>query len=424
MPHWRGKDYAFDLYQDMHKQQTFRDWLSNKTSAVICGYNVDAEIRSLFSLYRTIYIPWNHFLCLRREQLCLANRHAGPNTGVVIEKGKKVEIPFHKFPGQKTGAHCNLLNALWSFCKIYEEKHVALKNEIVELIVTRPEEIRGRMREILEYARLDTAHLPQLLVAMWEEYHKRLQDHPELLKTLKREMLFRGEFARIIAMKGQIGHHVDVPALSSMVSKSKDILNKIAKYILEQWPERKTFSFVPRTQTYTFHALVVSEFIDKEAHPAIRQYFRKTEKKDQWSINKDVFERLYPNKHSLQKDDYLQQIYRYTATKSALSSLKLTPAPFKSARRTFGNFWEQGTCTVRPYLNDYGSQTARNQPAANGFLMLKPAWMRKYISPPPGQLMLYADWGKQEILILAVPLPRSSATTRLRLWGPLCGLWP
>ena len=73
-----------------------------------------------------------------------------------------------------------------------------------------------------------------------------------------------------------------------------------------------------------------------------------------------------------------------------------------SPQKKFGDYFDEEEGVVRPYYNDYGSQTARCQPRANGYLLLKPAWMRKLVIPPPNKLMLYGDYGKEEILILAV----------------------
>jgi DNA polymerase I-like protein with 3'-5' exonuclease and polymerase domains len=57
---------------------------------------------------------------------------------------------------------------------------------------------------------------------------------------------------------------------------------------------------------------------------------------------------------------------------------------------------------VRPYFGIYGSQSARSQPGATGFIPLKAAWMRNFIEPKPGFVIASADFVSQEFLISAI----------------------
>jgi hypothetical protein len=49
----------------------------------------------------------------------------------------------------------------------------------------------------------------------------------------------------------------------------------------------------------------------------------------------------------------------------------------------------------------YRSKTGRNQPQAKDFVLLRNAWWRTMITPPPGKALLYCDWSSQEIAIAA-----------------------
>jgi DNA polymerase I-like protein with 3'-5' exonuclease and polymerase domains len=49
----------------------------------------------------------------------------------------------------------------------------------------------------------------------------------------------------------------------------------------------------------------------------------------------------------------------------------------------------------------FRSKTGRNQPQAKDFVLLRNAWWRTMITPPPGKALLYCDWASQEIAIAA-----------------------
>ena len=53
-------------------------------------------------------------------------------------------------------------------------------------------------------------------------------------------------------------------------------------------------------------------------------------------------------------------------------------------------------------MNIYGAQSSRSQPAATGFLFLKPAWMRSLCQPNRGRAIASFDYGSQEFLISAL----------------------
>src|SRR5690606_11263730 len=54
---------------------------------------------------------------------------------------------------------------------------------------------------------------------------------------------------------------------------------------------------------------------------------------------------------------------------------------------------------VRPYMHIYGAQSSRSQPAANGFMFLKPAWMRSLVEPAKGKFIAGVDYGQQEFFL-------------------------
>lgn len=50
-------------------------------------------------------------------------------------------------------------------------------------------------------------------------------------------------------------------------------------------------------------------------------------------------------------------------------------------------------------MNIYGAQSGRSQPAASGFMFLKPAWKRALVPPKDGYFMAGVDYGQQEFFL-------------------------
>ena len=164
----------------------------------------------------------------------------------------------------------------------------------------------------------------------------------------------------------------------------------------------KTFMWNEREKRYVYKKARVEAYI-KDQPSRFRELFPITKKTGQLSITKDVLGSIYDaKKYELDDNDYLQQVYRYLQVASALSGLTRRSVNEESQSRPFLHFYDDNEGVVRPYYNDYGSLTGRSQPPANSYLLAKPAWMRSLLCPPPGHAMVAADYGKQEVLYLAV----------------------
>ena len=211
-------------------------------------------------------------------------------------------------------------------------------------------------------------------------------------------MLRRGRFAFAIAFKSHHGYYVDFRRLHNVVRHIPEILETIIIQIQLSWPQYHTFSYDKKESKYVFHSDEVRRYIKSEANAYVQSVFHKKTEKGLISLDSKCFEYLFPSRHNLPLDDYLAQIYRYKSTLSALGGLSFNAAP-KGKRPRFGNFFDYPEGVVRPYFNDFGSQTGRNQPAANSYLLLKPAWLRTLVIPPPRHCMVVSDWSRQELLI-------------------------
>ena len=384
---------------DPHGKQMLKGFLNSlPPTQLVASYNINAEIRSLFSLYKTEDIPFKNFYCLFREHRCLANKHRGLSAGKVILQGKLVEVGYKAYRAMQYGETCSLLNALWKFLGIFDAAHVDAKNKLRDIMLWEPFHIAAKMPEILAYSKMDVKHLPALHMAIEEEWRVRLERFPELLKSHKKETAFRATHGHIIAKAEQSGYFVDHERLNYICDRKYDLSNEIARFILEKWPDKKTFTWSAKEERYTFHPAVVGGHVTSD--PILSHVFPKTDK-GAVSLKEETFEKLYP-KYDHDPNNYMQQVFAFLRTRNALKNLKFEPSQAKAKSKSLGDFFDPIERVLRPYYNDYGSSTGRTQPKANGYLLLKPVWLRKYLLPPPGHAMLYGDYGKEEILILAV----------------------
>ena len=385
--------FGFDL-RSRSEQERLKEFISEHQDHVLVSYSLDAEIRALYSLYQKIHNPFRYGICLRREHLLLANCDRHLISGTVISKTKKIKVQFNPNSDDKKTKYVNLLNALWKFLEVFDEEHAAYKDRLRDICIrANPQELEENIGSIAHYCGMDTRHLPLLMLKMLEELKKRNG-------TLNwNQILFRGKYADTIAQKVTRGYFVDNPRLVNFCMNRPEVIKKICTHILTKWPDLPTFRL--EKGRYVFQSNTVRDFIKHRTSSAIRSVFNKRTKKGILSLESKLFERLYPNKHSLDENDYLQQIYKYNYTASALRGITLQKKTKETETKKLGDFIDsQGT--IRPFYNDYGSQSGRSQPSANGYLLLKPAWLRTLLVPPPGHCMIVSDYGKEEVLITAI----------------------
>lgn len=136
-----------------------------------------------------------------------------------------------------------------------------------------------------------------------------------------------------------------------------------------------------------------------------KQWIRETQDVSRWlkteqddvSTSLEAWSRKFPTSHSYKRGSFPEQIIRFLKFNQQLNGF-LPPTP---GRAKFADFMGQDS-RVRAYLNPYGSQSARWQPKATGFLPLKAAWMRSMILPGTDRFICGVDYASQEFLISAL----------------------
>ena len=369
----------------------------------LVAYSLESELRSFFSLFRCDKLsdlPFTHYICLHTEHKFWANKNKKYLYGDVIMRGNITKRKYFGRPlkkdekesGEDNRTH-NLLNALWKWCNSWDEKHARYKDIFRDICIRGDDlEVAQNISEILKYCRMDTMSLPTLHKAM-------LRSAKEIeLEDYATEQFERGYYTAICAEKAQRGYVIDALGYYNIVAKYPSLISVVCEHINKTFsPE--TFAFDHKLNRYVFKRNIVQDFVTK-APPHIKSAFTKTKKTGELSISKDNLEKLYGGvKHSLDPQDYLQQIYKYLITISSLRGVVATTQSKESAK-PFSHYFDPEKQTVHPSLRPYGSLTGRSQPAANSYLLAKPAWMRLLLVPPEDHVMIWADYSKQEPLYL------------------------
>ena len=404
---FEGKLYTFNFLVDKQAGEKMRHFLQSiPRPNTLVAYGIDAEARFLNSLYRNNRISptlFDNFVCLFREFRLLCNRNVEMVFGEVVSKKTKIKRKFvanHKADNTEDQKYTGLLNAQWKLLKHYDERQNRAKDVITKLCSQgETKELIRIQEEVQVYCQNDVKHLPAILGKCFEYLYTKLKGVSSY-QTIIEQMSFRGRYAELISYKTQRGYYINTPQMMNLINSTPSILRDIAENILKLWPKYKTFTWDEKLNRYVFHSDAVVQYLQHEGKQYLNAFGKTGTGKV--SLAGEFFEKLFPNKHCLAEDEYLQQIYKYIYTSNSLKGLTLYKQKDPEKRRKFGDFFDIKEHLVRPYFNDFGSQTGRNQPSANGYLLLKPAWMRKVLCPPPNHCLMIADISREEVLILAI----------------------
>lgn len=390
----------------LHNQDTTR--LKNlilKTQEVaeeliLVAFAVTAEARSFLSLnLDPTKFKW---IDLYLEYRQLLNHNTSLEYGRQLIKGRVVTT--HKPPPKyarteednfknKSKPEYNLSAALFKLLNIKID--TAHKTKMRNLIISNPVEFETEDRKsILDYCESDVIYLPQLLKAIVKEYKKLLSQTE--MKTLKSEMLLRGEFAARSAIIEATGYPINVQATRNFSNSVQSILNDCSKEINELFPGIQVFEYNKKTDRYVRKEKKLREWLTTQGHSS--KDWTVTEK-GALSLSLDAFTKHYNFAHTYPKNNFGAQMVRYLKLKQSLNGFM--PRPLNSTRKTFWDFVGSDG-RVRFFQGIYGSQAARSQPSATAFIPLKAAWTRALIQPPKGRALCSVDYGSQEFLISAL----------------------
>jgi len=388
----------FWLHKNKKSQDKARGLIHNLyvEGFIFISYAVTAEARAFISLDLdpTIFKWIDLFI----EHRCLTNHNWKLQYGKQLIDGK----PKNTFPpkpkwerkeGEATSQEAiqSLATACFKFLDVIIDSKE--KDEVRDLILSEPEEFTEEQKNrILRYNRSDIKHLPNLFNRMVSEYRKLLP--PKELKTLKKEMLWRGEFAARTAVMEAVGYPIDIGKTKSFSSSVPLILREIQQDINSQF-DFKPFKFDILSEKFKWRQKETRLHL-KKIYPDLISDWMVTKTKE-LSLSLDGFAKFFSYRHDYPRNNFGAQMVRYLKTKQSLNGF----LPPKKGGTSFWNYVGPDF-RVRPYFNIYRAQSSRSQPAATGFIFLKAAWMRALVSPSPGRAICGVDWVSQEFLIAAL----------------------
>lgn len=266
------------------------------------------------------------------------------------------------------------------------------KNRVRDIIISGDKKLINKSKkEIIEYGESDIEHLHALLLQFQKAYKHLFKDHREVLKGMKEEMLFRGDYSARTAIIERLGQPIDYDKLKNLSNNVNSILMECQRDINRQFQNVKPFVFSKKDMKFVWKKKNTKEHLQTILTKDQLENWTQTDE-GAMSLALDAFTKFFDFKHSYPEGNFGAQMVRFLKLKQSISGFSPTSK---------NSYWDSvGTDKrSRPFLNIYGSQSARNQPKATGFLFLKPAWMRSLMVPPSGECIIGIDYGSQEFLL-------------------------
>ncbi len=297
----------------------------------------------------------------------------------------------HKNGGKLTHS---LSQAVYKFCG--EKIDTAHKNEMRDLIISNPETFSKKDKnDILEYCASDVVYLKQIYTAQIEGFKRTgVIERPKDMDAFVQGQLWRGETMARTAKMERAGYPLDYEKAKHFSEQVPYILRTVQKDILEQFPDIVPFAVKKRTRKFSMKTKNIRDWIQTLDKDVVKRW-QKTEK-GALSLSYDAFSTHFPFRHNYPRNNFGAQMVRYLHLKQSLNGF----IPSEGKKTIWDNTGSDQI--VRPYLNAYGSQTARYQPSATGFIFLKAAWLRALVQPPKGKAIVGIDYGSEEFLISAL----------------------
>ena len=394
---------------DPAKRETITFWLHNsnlekirlrkhlKNYETIIGYACVAEARSFYSLdLNPLDFKW---IDLFLEYRMITNHNDKLNWGKQLVDGKVkfVSKPKPKYErteeDAKTGFKPTHSLAEATYKLTGEIRDTVEKDESRKLIISNPDSFtEAEKQRILAYNKEDVEFLPSILDSIISEYDG-LVDNADWEEYFN-DALLRGRYSAHTAIMESVGYPIDLEATKNFSSKIPSILSECQADINSQFKnDFYPFKWNHKTYNYSWNQKAAREWINQQG---LTEKWMRTEK-DQISLSLEAWERHFQFKHDYPLGNFGAQMLRYLKLKQSLYG-------FSSKGNSKKNFWDSvgSDGRVRPYMNIYGAQSGRSQPAATGFMFLKPAWMRALVQASPGKYIAGIDYGQQEFFIAAL----------------------
>lgn len=362
----------------------------------ILGYACVAEARSFLSLNLD---PLNfQWIDLFLEYRMLTNHNDRLQWGNQLIDGK-VKFTVKPKPkwerdeeDNKNGFKATHSLAEATYKLTGEIRDTVEKDETRKLIISAPKSFTEEERErILAYNAADVEFLPKLWKRVKEEFiefagGKENADMPSYFE----EAMLRGRYSAHTAIMESTGYPINVEATRNFSKQIPSILGELQRDINSQFPKIMPFKWVKKVSKFSWNQKVTKDWLKENMDT---KHWMKT-KGGSLSLALEAWERNFQYKHDYPRGNFGAQMVRFLKMKQSLYG-------FSDSGGKRKNFWDSvgSDGRVRPYMNIYGAQSSRSQPAASGFMFLKPAWMRSLVEPSKDRFIAGVDYGQQEFFL-------------------------
>lgn len=382
------------LFKCPKRQAKLRKYISGFKTIV--GYACVAEARSFMALnLEPLHFDW---IDLFLEYRMLTNHNDRLQWGKQLVEGK---VKFFRKPkpkwerteeDAKGGFKASHSLAEATFKLTGEIRDTVEKKEMRDLIISSPEKFsETEKQDIMKYNSADVVFLPKILDRVGEEYKILAQGHgiDYSLQKYIGEMKWRGRYSAHTAIMESTGYPINYEATKNFSAQIPFILADCQRDINSQF-DFKPFRWVPKKCTYTWNQKMTRDWLGDNVKISS---WMKTDG-GSLSLSLEAFEKQFQFKHDYPRGNFGAQMVRFLKLKQSLYGFSESGGKRK-------NFWDSvgKDKRVRPYMNIYGAQSGRSQPAASGFMFLKPAWMRTLVEPAPGKFLAGVDYGQQEFFL-------------------------
>ena len=428
------------VLQDSVTRKTLKIWLrgspsnQKKLAKIIEGkhqegytflaYNSSAEAKCFIALgLNPIKYSWIDLMAFHRQLLnCDTNHQYGKIFGPF---GKIIQTVAPKVPEDLWGderqefldkfkarmrkrglstekIEASLATAILNYMDLDINK--VHKKEMIQVILQlkNREATEEEKADILEYCRTDVIHLEPLY---WQMTSKAPRLAYGADNPLEKALLNQGRWSACIAVMESNGIPISIKKFKTLAHN----IPYAKRTLIEDFNKRVFVLYIDKVKRtgraarspfippdYGFSEVKWAEFID-----SLDLRGKK------WPISKKS------GKYKADSDtvgdfSYIPELKEFERLKNALSAFgSYTADPAEIRKRHNGRKKvmqdDLGSDNrIRPYLNQYGTQTARNGHKASTFILAQSAWLRAIIEPPEGYAVMESDYSSQEVFIGAV----------------------
>lgn len=399
-----GEKIKWWLHNDPRRQKLLAEYLKKNRSLTFFGYAVVAEARATIALdVDPLDLHWidgffeYRMLTNHNDKLQWGKQLVDGKVRMTVKPKPKWERTEEDNKAKGFVATHSLSEATYKLTgKIRDTEH---KDKTRDLIISAPKEFTKKEREqILEYNEDDVTFLPEIAQGLLDEA---LRLDPSL--TAEKYLLEasrRGRYAAHTAWMETRGYPINYDNTRKFARQIPNIMYDVQREINKLFPEIKPFRWNKKEGRFSWNQKATKEWI-KENCDVDRWMKTDGGKKriPDLSLSLEAWERFFDFKHDYPTDNFGAQIVRFLKLKQSLYGFAETTGGKDD--RTFWDFVGSDKM-VRPYTNPFKAQSSRSQPAAKGFMFLKPAWMRALVEPPPGYFIAGIDYGAQEFFASAL----------------------